>query len=248
MDVRLAATVWAVTASTLGVSQGAHGYTGPGSILSWPAPKAAAANPEVRFELDLQNYSDRASSLPPAQAAKEWLALARRGLAIADSQTDPVTPDPFQPLIDALPPPAVWPLIERHLTARGKPKGRNLAMVLMMQILQGKNREALATFGALRNESGPQRGIDLVRLDLAVRDRNLTELEALYTAKSKNPSQPGFLWQTLPDLVPLMGKERATRIITFRLLNSGDELWFYPQSGPTVDLLCLATNAFGDGS
>jgi len=239
MSLSVAALACAVLAAQAGPSQDSAVYGARGVTSSRPGNRV---DPTLKFLDDVQDYSDRCSTISPEKAAEEWLGLART--LVGDRNHD----SEFLPLIHALPPPAGWPLIERAITANGLPKGRDRAILLLLEILQGKNKEALASIAALEADPavGSQPQLAHLKLGLAIRDRDPDRLESLLMGKGNIFARPEGMaftdmeaWSGLPDLVPLMGEKRAAKVLTYLLLHAKSQIIFStaaPVSSTTVSL------------
>ena len=232
-----------------GFGQDSTDYLGAKSVLEPPSPGFIINDPSLKLSVDLDAFTKSRYSLPPGTAAATWVDLAQRKVAEDLGRFGGSWLGDFSSMIDALPPPATWPTIEQKLTAAGPPKGRNLAMLLLVQVLLGQHTQAVESLKALdaKDETEDvQIRIDQVKLDLAIRTGNRTELESLLMDERNGLTREdhgryGSIghWTELPDLVPLLGQQRATQVITHLLLHSPHGMqvaYRYGFSRSTIDL------------
>ena len=141
----------------LGVAAGAaQDFKGADAALRQLAPrevgpdgKPERAGTAGDLERDLEQFRLQAPSMPPAEAARAWLALADRyfalapqELAIGASVGEPLT---FAAVVAALPPPPAWGalagLVDGRRPADAKLKVKDVALSLLVHMLED-NRAA----------------------------------------------------------------------------------------------------------
>lgn len=221
-------------------------YLGARAVLSQMQRAPGEADPKVRLAMDLEAYGSRSLIETPQWAGDEWLKLARRALEL--DSTDRSASN-FTEVVKFLPGPEAWPLIEGSLKRDGSPQ--DLALILLMDVLQGNEPEvwsSVAKFEAMPHQppdNWAQRepgsyDIESIKLSLALRYRNPDQIESALRAKCTTPETTFGMggWREgpaiyIPDLVSLMGPDRAEKLLTYILLTAKAELTFgiQPPSG-----------------
>jgi tetratricopeptide (TPR) repeat protein len=242
-----------IAALSLTVTAFAQDYQGATSVLralstarTAPAPDPAA-DPAGALRHDMEAYGAGSAAMPPAEAGRAWAALADRylKLGVGMPQADNSLPEgmEFQALVTVLPPPPAWPALAAAVEARrptgAKPSAADLSLRLLAHLLVGdtaaqwKDLAALEALAAtlkadergsliaalsqisdtLTSQSGdPARIIKGVELALAARR----------AAAAVSPGSETEL--ALPDLVTLIGPQRAEALLRRALLTPGVEI------------------------
>ena len=231
--------------------QAAEALRGAGAILD--AVAAQAHQPEVakpmseaaKLRLELTNFTARASSLAPALAAQEWLALVDRLLASPvlgrlSSDEENSMPLQVEELFSALPPPAAWPELSRAIAARPGPaslkEAREFGLHLLGQALAGDLgalTRTSAEFEALLLKASREESMQLLRvyrdLDTALLGMSddpkaiLAGVERELLAAERG-REYGYSSIRLPDLVELIGEEQAAPLVRRAVVSKAQNL------------------------
>lgn len=211
-------------------------------------PAKAAAQPlseSARLRADLTNFTARASTLAPAAAARDWLALTDRFFKLPPphlaARTGPAD-QPLQPrdLLTALPPPAAWDELAKAIAARPAPAGlkdaREFGLRMLAQTLRG-DRTAVAAelakfetslLAAKRQEAQMflhvARSVDESLLALSDDPKAIVagverQLSALERERDNSYSSI-----QLPDLVGVLGEAEATPLVRRALVSKARSL------------------------
>ena len=219
--------------------QEAQNYMGARAVLSQmrtPPKGSALADPKVLFADELVAFGDRVGTLPPQQAASEWLGFVHRAFVMGDAGPEDWRNSHFADVLKVLPSPNSWPLIEQALQ-RGdeKPRARSLSLLLLMDVLRSNHQAAWARLKAI--EAEPQIGnatyyLNPIKLDLAIRSQDADALESVLRREADSLkeatrySRGGSPSIAIPDLVPLLGADRAAKLLTYILFTAKAELSF----------------------
>lgn len=112
----------------------AQDYLGANAVLQQvqernakPGEVSAKSNEQTQLRDDLQAFSQTATNLPPADAARRWLELMDRAVKIQKqselSYTSGSRPIGADELLKALPPPTAWSELAKAIAARPALKG-----------------------------------------------------------------------------------------------------------------------------
>ena len=219
------------------ISQGADPATQPAK----PTSEAA------KLRTDLSNFTARASTLAPAAAASEWLALADRlGKMPARMRYgaggDQVPPPQFPELIAALPPPTAWDELAKAIAARPAPKtlkdAREVSLRMLGLALTG-DRAALgaqsAAFDEMLLKAKREEAMSLIHVSRSINDALLAvsdDPKAILAgverqlADSERGRDYGYGSLYLPDLVSIVGEATATPLIERALKSKVREVTF----------------------
>lgn len=207
------------------------------------APAQAVTKPlseSAKLRSDLSNFTTRAAALPPATAAREWLALGDRYFKLPARQQFGINAPaerPLQPqdLLAALPPPVAWEELEKAIAARPAPAAlkdvREFALRMLGQTLRGDRTSVageLAKLEALliaakRQESQafihPVRSIDEALLALSDDPKSIIAAVERQLASVERERDFGYSGVNLPDLVGVLGEAEATPLVRRALLS-----------------------------
>jgi tetratricopeptide (TPR) repeat protein len=230
----------------------ADALQGAAAILKKVAEKSGqAAEPDAkppsetaRLRADLTNFTARVATLPPAEAARGWLALADRFDKLPVDFTGMNRERPLEPmeLLHALPPPAAWAELARAIEARPKPEKladiSEVGLRLLAHTLTG-NRAAQTSDLALLEPllaKAPRRqamqvGQQLVQVHEAFQ-RHSDDTNAILAAferqiaNAEGDDRHGGSYLNVPDLVTLAGDVKAEQLIKRALLSKARQIRF----------------------
>jgi tetratricopeptide (TPR) repeat protein len=198
---------------------------------------AAKNDPVVAFIEDLDRYA--ANPGAPAAAAEGWIALYARWEKLR-SQVDSNEPAHFDRKLKArlsthsllvrLPPPEAWPELDKRLRKKRDLGGAAGLDVLGTALTGGPMPKALerarATIARLPHDKRPdaERTVQAIQF-LTAADESRTVIGAFERELEKRAAL-GRATSTLevPDLVTLVGIERATQLLTRALLMPGTSI------------------------
>jgi hypothetical protein len=207
-----------------------------------PDPKS----PMALLRFDLERAPERMKNLPPQEAARAWLALVDRFAALkntpdAEGSRRPVG---FSDVIAALPPPSAWEALATQVQARYTRAGANktvldTSLLLLVHLPQGdaaaqwKDIAALEALVPKTGDNAAQLAYPLLSLMQSMADRSADPARIirsvdLQLAMYQNEggygrSGPGNQF-TMPDLVTLIGPQKAEMLIRKTLLTPGVEI------------------------
>jgi hypothetical protein len=246
------AGAWAWT--TMAEAASATNYEGTDAVLRQAAEsvnqtKSADEKPSPTTQLraDLKAFKQQSTNLAPAEAAKQWLALVDRLLQLEETPANFGQPGmishPIQPdeLVEALPPPANWAELAKAIEARPAGEGaqtlQTLGLRLLAHTLLGdttKRREDIAALEALAAKAKTQQAYfynslfeELSSSIMATMDNPDAVLQALDRKLAAQQSGEGYRYQSslqVPDLVPLVGPEKAGAFLRRALVKSTAQL------------------------
>jgi len=220
----------------------------------------------VKLRTDLSNFTAHASTLTPAAAASEWLALADRLAKMParmrfSAGMDQVPPPQFRELIAALPSPAAWDELARAIAARPAPTtlkdAREVSLRMLGLALTG-DRAALAAQSAAFDEmllkARREEALSLIHVSRSINDALLAvsdDPKAILAGVERQLSDSergrdhGFNSIALPDLVNIVGEAAATPIIERALKSKVRDVTF---QGKATEALArrLALQSIGD--
>ena len=197
-------------------------------------PAAKPPSEAATFRADLSNFTARVSTLAPAAAAREWLALADRHAKLSPrvrfgADEEQVPPPQFTELIAALPPPAAWDDLIKAIAARPAPSGlkdaREISLRMIGSALAG-DRAALAAqvtaFDDLLLKAKREEAMSLVHVSRALNEAMvaltddpkgiLAGVERQLAAAERERGYGGASIY-LPDLVGIVGEAVATPLL-----------------------------------
>jgi len=209
-------------------------YMGANAVLSkmrTPPSNSSLADPRVLFANKLEAFGLRVATLPPEQAATDWLAFVRRCFALVTKDAPLYQRGYFPEVLKALPSPTAWPVIERQLSGQNDEK--NQALLLLVYVLEDKYQAAstlMKSMEAKFDDVSPY-WYEEISLRIAERIRDADRIENLlksHAADTKAYGTPmrGGPSMDIPDVAPILGKERARKLLTYILLNAKAELTF----------------------
>ena len=240
-------------------------YEGADAVLRQAAesvnqPKSADEKPSPTTQLrtDLKAFKQKSASLAPAEAAKQWLALLDRLLQLNEAPANygqqggmshPIQPEE---LVEVLPPPSSWPELGNAIEARPAGEGaqalQKLGLRLLAHTLLGdtiKRREDIAALEALATKAKTRQAYfynslfeELSSSIMATMDNPDAVLQALDRKLAAQQSGEGYRYQSslqVPDLVPLVGPEKAGAFLRRALVKSTAQLSI--ESGTATDKL-----------
>ena len=198
-----------------------------------------AASPAGAFHNDLTNFPARAATLPPNDAAREWLALYDRLMALSpsDLMDIPSAPRNERPgmatLVGALPPAAAWDAIATQVAARPTPddargKYRENLLRLLVHVLvndQPASRDDLASLAILIANSDSSMAEYVARqyqelmrsLNTLTGDKKGVK-EAFESSLTFSAASEYEDYLPIPDLASMLGPEDAERLLRKALL------------------------------
>jgi tetratricopeptide (TPR) repeat protein len=204
-------------------------------------------SPTAQWRADLKAFKQQSASLAPAEAAKQWLALVDRLLQLEETPANfdqrDVMSHPIQPdeLVEALPPPASWAELAKAIEARPAGEGaqtlQGLGLRLLAHTLLGdttKRREDIAALETLAAKAKTRQAYfynslfeELSSSLMAAMDNPDAVLQALDRKLAAQQSGEGYRYQSslqVPDLVPLVGPEKAEAFLRRALVKSTAQL------------------------
>jgi hypothetical protein len=124
--------------------------------------KDEKSSPMAQWRADLKTFAQQSTNMAPAEAAKQWLALADRLFQLeevpvnnygqSDEMTNPLHP---QELMEALPPPADWAELAKAIEMRPPGEGaqalHELGLRLMTHSLTGDMTNRAVDIASLQN-------------------------------------------------------------------------------------------------
>ena len=224
----------AVIITGIQTSSRAGDYLGATGVLQQVAERNAApgqtkeSDEPTKFREELKAFARAATNLPPAEAAKQWLALVDRAIKAQrqaqinfNASSQPVD---FNDLLGALPPPAAWGELAKAIAARPPAKGdaeihevglRFLAAALTGDT-EGRNRE-IAKLSTMAKDANHQMAVfyrnyleQISRALMAMSDNPDTVLKTL--EHEVDLAQTESRWPRpleIPNLVAQVGPEKA---------------------------------------
>lgn len=244
------AWVWTTTAE----ATSATNYEGADAVLrqaaegsNQPKSKEEKPSPTSQLREDLKAFKQQSASLAPAEAAKQWLALVDRLLQLNETPANygqqggmshPIQPEE---LVEALPPPSSWPELGKAIEARPAGEGaqslQKLGLRLLAHTLLGdttKRREDIAALEALAAKAKTRQAYfynslfeELSSSLMATMDNPDAVLQALDRKLAAQQSGEDYRYQSslqVPDLVPLVGPEKAEAFLRHALVKSKAQL------------------------
>jgi hypothetical protein len=198
-----------------------------------------------KIRRDLVDFVARAPQLAPTDAARQWLGLFDRAMRLnqppvlnnRDSYYDRRTPRLFADVVVALPPPAAWNDLAQQVAARptlAKSSVSESSLHILAALLVNDRKLATEQFKVLQatmavgespapsirsdNSLSPLAAFLGVNADdpealLADLDRQISE------ARESDNYTPTI---DVPDLVTLIGKEKATELLTRAIGSAGE--------------------------
>jgi tetratricopeptide (TPR) repeat protein len=246
------AGAWAWT--TMAQPASATNYQGADTVLRQAAESAKQTktadekpSPTTQWRADVKAFKQQSTNLAPAEAAKQWLALADRLLQLEETPANysqsGMMSHPVQPeeLVEALPPPASWLELAKAIEARPAGEGaqtlQTLGLRLLAHTLLGdttKRREDIAALEALAAKAKTRQAYfynslfeELSSSIMATMDNPDAVLQALDRKLAAQQSGEGYRYQSslqVPDLVPLVGPEKAGAFLRRALVKSTAQL------------------------
>ena len=240
------AWVWTTTAE----AASATNYEGADAILrqaaegsNQPKSKEEKPSPTSQLREDLKAFKQQSASLAPAEAAKQWLALVDRLLQLNETPANygqqggmshPIQPEE---LVEALPPPSSWPELGKAIEARPAGEGAQSLQKLGLRLLAHtllsdttKRREDITALEALAAKAKTRQAYfynslfeELSSSLMATMDNPDAVLQALDRKLAAQQSGEGYRYQSslqVPDLVPLVGPEKAEAFLRRALVKS----------------------------
>ena len=199
----------------------------------------------AKLRADLAGFTARAATLAPADAAREWLALADRfaklptrdRLATDEDQNPPMQ---HAALFAALPPPAAWDDLARVVAARRAPESlkdtHEISLRMLTQTLIGDRAALAAQSSALdkllrkakRDEAMPladaARKITELLLALSDDPKAILSGVEMQLRKLEREDAYGYSAVDLPDLVEIIGEAQATPVLERALKSKAQRL------------------------
>ena len=246
------AGLWAWT--TTAEATPATNYQGADAVLrqaaessNQPKSKEEKPTPAAQLRVDLKAFEQQSAGLTPTEAAKQWLALADRLLQLEETPANygqrSGMAKPLQPeeLVEALPPPASWAELAKAIEARPAGEGaqalQGLGLRLLAHTLLGdttKRREDIAALEALAAKAKTRQAYfynslfeELSNSLMAAMDNPDVVLQTLDRKLAAQQSEEGYRYQSslqVPDLVPLVGPEKAEAFLRRALVKSTAQL------------------------
>ena len=202
-------------------------------------PRAVASDPVADLKQRVKDFGEKSAALPPEQAARTWVDLADRFVALAVKPPKGLSesqPSGFAEIVAVLPPPAAWPALERIVAARQPHKTksqRDLTLLLLAHVLNEKKTEQWKDLAALRPQlergglSSQAKQLALAMAKVSGDKKRLLQIagqtnghERYAQAANSSSTSPGVL----PDLVSLLGRAQAEARLRTALLNGTAEI------------------------
>lgn len=181
--------------------------------------KIVANDPETKIEIGERDFVNginemirTARSTSPEKAARDWLHLVDRGVAIpvrslsgamAGYMAPPI--GTLRTAMNALPGPASWPIIEKLVQARPPSQDRTVLLMLMAR-LRGDNQRVLDLFDQYDREQKATLGDSYLRsaeIPLAALRRMGHKFTAREMADKLDDQRDKFFIPKLTDLLPV---------------------------------------------
>jgi tetratricopeptide (TPR) repeat protein len=227
-------------------------YRGAATVLKAVAgssgkPLAGTENLDtpVKLKHDLRAFRESASGMAADQAAKEWLKFIDRFLnlrvdrdAVSWIQIEASDPDSnsitFQHIIAALPPPSTWKSLIHELEQR-TPEKKLVAPTLVLRVmahwLGGNIAASRNDIASLEKQPSPQGlsqpyAISELQWGLIQNSDNGDEVLAFLNQRLQSDAKAEYaLRLQVPDLVTLVGEQRATDFLRNALRNGKGEIY-----------------------
>ncbi len=195
-------------------------------------------NDEALLKTDLESFQKNASALEPKEAAKKWLSfLERLDKVTVGRRYGSGSTLTTRELVAALPPPSAWDelarLIEARPPAKGSKQGREIGLRLFAHTLL-KNKEAqkqdVAAFETLLkdlNRDQAMRFSGALQQLRKLQMENSDDPDAMIKASERELNDKENRYNReleVPDLVSLVGKEKAKAFLRLALTNTTREL------------------------
>jgi tetratricopeptide (TPR) repeat protein len=201
-------------------------------------------SPNTQLRADLKAFGQQSAPLTPGDAAAQWLALADRLVQMEEThanygQRGESNPVREEELMEALPPPASWAELEKAIEARPPGEGsqalHELGLRLLAHTLVGdaaKRSDDIASLQGLAAKAKSSQTYfysslfeGLSRSMIAAMDNPDAVLQALNQKLAAQQSQEGFQSTLeIPDLVTLVGPEKAETFLRRALVKSKSQL------------------------
>jgi len=254
MKIRALSTILlAARLATSGLAQpAAVGYQGADAILSQVAKAQTVLNsadknpaPDEELRADLKSFGQVSGTLAPAEAAKQWLGLVDRFNQLGESpagggrQGAVSRPIEAQQLIEALPPPATWANLVIAVEARPPGEGaqalHELGLRLLVHTLTGDDAKRRGDLAALEARAAKAKSSQVFLFNalfeelnnslLATLDNPDAILQILDRQLAVQQSEEHYHSPLrVPDLVPLVGREKTEAFLRKALLKSDGPL------------------------
>jgi len=204
------------------------------------------ASPSSQLRADFKAFGQRSATLAPAEAAKQWLALADRFNQLAEEtpvnyygQAREDRPLEAQDLLEALPSPAAWAELAKAIESRPPGEGaqalHELGLRLLAHTLTGdaaKRRDDVTALEVLAAKAKSNQAYfynslfeELSRSIVAQQDNPDAVLQTLESKLAAQQSQEGYQSDLqIPDLVALVGPEKAEAFLRRALVKSKSPL------------------------
>ena len=179
--------------------------------------------------IDIDAFRAESEQLSVQAAADGWLKLVAAWDAARSEQSFYADPryagvQSLTALVNALPRPETWPLLQSELAKRPA-TNQNLILAMLFDLLLGDDREVIRKCASLRDGHNP-----LYPRGIPIQNDNLADFElpvalrlgdgALVQRILVEGAHSTFFYIGIPDLVGLLGEEKATPILQALLLNA----------------------------
>lgn len=197
-----------------------------------------STSPAIALLADIEAFRRGSERLTPEQAAKDWLGLFERARALGDVQQHDIraydaaigAPVGLASVLAALPPPGAWPALRdvtRSLPGQAKDHHSALVLRLLGELLANDRGAASATVGAIDALSGElprgqreatAQATTALRNALALLDGDTSEIASAFERAVAEAAKQSYSQDVeTPDLVALLGEERATALLAAAL-------------------------------
>ena len=226
---KIAAIILGIALGFTGLSYVAYRYVGHEQAMWWAFSIASRfasmeASPETKaLQADLQRYRAESVGMEPKKAVDEWLTLLDRARKLQDSGVawDRETGEPFgvASVFAAVPGPAAWPVLRVAASARAKAapdEAGALTLRYVAEVLAGDRKVAAATLGELdkaRGGEGFREELADLRAEAARLYGTPEEIAATFMATLRSTPASEYQDAEVPDLVGLVGEERARAML-----------------------------------
>jgi tetratricopeptide (TPR) repeat protein len=216
------------------------GLLGADEILRRIETRPAAADKDAlsvaaQLLADIQRYREQADALDSKQSAQAWLSLFDRASRIGrlswqgeyrefDRETNNVVG--LQSVLASVPPPDAWPALLEAARGRAAAQNGNVeahSVRLLAELLAGNRSAAEQTLNAVaaivarqapQEREAKQAQVAHLRAEIARLYGSPAEVTTAFLVSLETQGKRPFGEVTVPDLVGLVGAERAESILT----------------------------------
>lgn len=234
-------------------------YLGAAAVLEKISQKPQAGASEKvskagELKRDIESFKNQSPSLPPEQAAQQWLKLLNRQLDLSPGDLQggfesAATESGFNlgDIWNALPPPPAWDALRKAIEARPQAKGMNAARELCLQLIahtltadHAAQTNDLARMNALVAKADEGESGMLANVIQQISQRmteNAGDADAIMASLERQLASTGEYRTefTVPNLVPLVGEQKTTNFLRYIFSHRSLEVGV-PQRSETAKL------------